>query len=324
MIGSAYTILLIRSFDFMTIHELKRQARDGNTQAGRVYSARVYGMQLQMLLWTIAGLLFTAVIVLTASLIGPIWTIFISLPYFAVILGIIPHIKRPAPNLSMAAKVSPIFEAILRLSFPINHRVEHRLRRITFAESEPTIYSKQELLEIIKHNNHRLSKEIDAVQIEALESVLKFGDKLVGDHMVTLDKAHFVSGEEILSPVVFGELFGSGFSRIPVYRGNNQHIIGTLFVRDITKNEKKRVSEVMHHDVYYINELHTLSDAYNVFLSTKHHLLIVVNEFEDVVGVLNIEDVVKQLIKQDKEHVLPEASNLKVMSKNPKVIDDRS
>jgi CBS domain containing-hemolysin-like protein len=321
MVASAYFVLLIRSFDFMTIHELKRQARDGNLQAAKVYSARAYGLQLQMLLWTVTGLFFTTVIVLATYIIGPIWTIFISLPFFAVVLGVTPRTKRPVASLSMAAKASPIFETILRISFPVSRKLEHKLRRITMPESEPTIYSRQELLETIKHSRQRLSKVMDIQQIEALENALNFNNQLVGDYMVALDKSYFISGEESLSPVVFGEIFSSGLTRIPVYQGNNQHIIGTLFARDITKNEGKKINQVMHSDVYYINEQNTLADAYNILLETNHHLLIVVNEFEDVVGILSIEDVIKQLMKQNKKHKLPDASNIKLMSKKPEKVD---
>ena len=52
----------------------------------------------------------------------------------------------------------------------------------------------------------------------------------------------------------------------------------------------------MRHDVYYINEQQTLDHALQAFIKTKHHLFIVVNEFEDVVGVLSAEDVIEQII----------------------------
>jgi CBS domain containing-hemolysin-like protein len=54
----------------------------------------------------------------------------------------------------------------------------------------------------------------------------------------------------------------------------------------------------MRQEVFYINEQLSLDHALNAFLKTKHHLFIVVNEFEDVVGVLSIEDVLEQIIGQ--------------------------
>jgi len=42
--------------------------------------------------------------------------------------------------------------------------------------------------------------------------------------------------------------------------------------------------------------LQTLDHAMQAFNRTKHHLFIVVNEFEDIVGVLSINDVIAQIL----------------------------
>ena len=61
---TVYGILLIRSFEFMSVPELKRQARKGNEDAKKVYPVRSYGMQLWMFLWFILGFLTTSIILL--------------------------------------------------------------------------------------------------------------------------------------------------------------------------------------------------------------------------------------------------------------------
>lgn len=317
MVASAFFVLIIRSFNFVNIRELKRQARSGNILATKVYSAKVYGLQLQMLLWSIEGFLISVMIILISNVFGPVWTLFITIPFFAVIFAIIPKIKRPSVNLKFAAFLSPVLEVILRFSFPINRKIEHKLRRITISDCETNIFSKEELVDTIKQNAHYLLKDVDSLQLDAIENILCFDKQKVGDYMTTIDKAYAISGDEILSPVVFGEIYSSGFKRIPVFRGSKQNIIGTLYIRDISKNEQKRVNEIMHDDVFYINEFHSLIDAYSFFLLSKNHLLIVVNEFEDIVGVLNFEDVVEQLLKLRKDHKILNAEDLKAMSKNP-------
>ncbi|HPD98895.1 MAG TPA: CBS domain-containing protein, partial [Candidatus Saccharibacteria bacterium] len=81
------------------------------------------------------------------------------------------------------------------------------------------------------------------------------------------------------------------------YSENNQNIIGTLYLRDAIRLQKaKPVTKIMRDDVYYINEAQPLDVALHGFIKTRHHLFVVVNEFEDVVGVLTIEDVIEQII----------------------------
>ena len=124
-----------------------------------------------------------------------------------------------------------------------------------------------------------------------------FGEKLVQDHMTPLNTVLFVAADEELSPVVIGELHDSGHSRFPVFQDTNQNVIGTLYLRDAIRLKKlKTAQKVMRDDVYYIKEQQPLDVALHGFIKTRHHLFVVVNEFEDVVGVITIEDVIEQII----------------------------
>lgn len=293
-----YGILLIRSFEFMSITELKRQARKGNPDAIKVYPVRAYGVQLWILMWAILGFLTSCMILLLDSLLGAVWTILINVPLIIVIHAILPWTRRPKPSLHMAANVSPAVERILRLLYPVLKWFERWVGRWIQPEPMLLIQSKDELIEILHHN----AEEFDNVsrdELKIAENALIFGDKAVGDFMTPLNTVHFVSGEEELTPVVLGELHDSGHSRFPVYQGSNQNIIGTLFIKDAARvKNAKPVKDVMRPDVYYINELQTLDHALNAYIKTKHHMFIVVNEFEDVVGVLSVEDVLEQIIGQ--------------------------
>jgi CBS domain containing-hemolysin-like protein len=52
----------------------------------------------------------------------------------------------------------------------------------------------------------------------------------------------------------------------------------------------------MSKDVYFVHEDLALQHVLEAFLKTKHHLFIVVNSFEEYVGVITIEDLLEQII----------------------------
>jgi CBS domain containing-hemolysin-like protein len=296
--ASLYGVLLIRSFEYMSVTELKRQARAGNDDAKKVYPVRIYGMQLWIFLWTIMGFLTSSIILLMHGIFGSFWTIVINVPFILIMHAILPWSRRPKPSLHMAAIVSPYIERILRFLFPILRWFERWVGRWIQPEPMLLIQSKDELLEILRHNADEFDN-IHKDELKIAESALTFGDKLIGDYMTPLNTVKFIANSELLAPVLLGELHDSGHSRFPVYEGNNQHIVGTLYLKDATKPKiPKTANELMRPDVYYINEQSTLDLALNAFLKTKHHLFIVVNEFEDVVGVLSVEDVLEQIIGQ--------------------------
>ena len=291
-----YGILLIRSFEYMSIPELKRQARKGNPDAVKVYPVRAYGVQLWIFMWSILGFLTSCIVILLDSLLGPFWTILINVPLIIVIHSILPWTRRPKPDLHLAAIVSPAIERILRFLYPVMKHFERWVGRWIQPEPMLLIQSKEELIEILHHNAEEFNN-VNKDELKIAENALIFGEKLVGDFMTPLSAVHFIKSDELLTPVVLDELYASGHSRFPVYEGTNQNVIGTLFAKDaIRLKNPKSANDVMRHDVYYINEQQTLDHALQAFIKTKHHLFIVVNEFEDVVGVLSAEDVIEQII----------------------------
>ena len=112
-----YNILLIRSFEYMSVSELKRQARSGNPDAMAVYPVRIYGVQLWIFMWAILGFLTSGIILLLHSLVGTVWAIVINIPLIVLFHAILPWTRRPKPSLHMASKISPYIEKIYVLCF---------------------------------------------------------------------------------------------------------------------------------------------------------------------------------------------------------------
>lgn len=297
---TVYGILLIRSFEYMSVPELKRQARKGNVDAAKVYPVRAYGMQLWMFLWFILGFLTTSIILLIKDVFGH-WggwiALLVNVPLIVILHAILPWSKRPKPSIHMAALASPIIEFILRKTYPILRRLEQWVGRWIQPEPFMLIQSKDELIEILHHNADEFKDEVTKHELKIAERALLFGDEIVGDHMTPLSTVKFIDINETLTPVVISELHDSGHSRFPVYSGTDQNIVGTLYLRDATRlKDPKSVEKIMREDVKFINEGKSLDYALNGFIRTRHHLFIVVNEFEEVVGVISIEDVIKQII----------------------------
>lgn len=94
------------------------------------------------------------------------------------------------------------------------------------------------------------------------------------------------------------ELHKSGHSRFPVYDPEkNDAIVGTLYLRDLIGNKKSgKVKDLMSKKVFFVHEELDLNHALNGFIKTRHHMFIVVNTFEEFVGILTIEDVLEQVL----------------------------
>ena len=92
-------------------------------------------------------------------------------------------------------------------------------------------------------------------------------------------------------------LHKSGHSRFPVYDGKKDNIVGTLYMRDLVNaKEGGTIKSVMKHDVGYVHEEQNLYDALQAVIKTHHHLLVVVNSFEEYVGIITLEDILEQVV----------------------------
>jgi len=89
-----------------------------------------------------------------------------------------------------------------------------------------------------------------------------------------------------------------GFSRIPVYRENIDHVEGVLFVKDsiphINKKELDWVALVR--EPFFVPENKKLDNLLKDFQSMKSHLAIVVDEYGGTSGLVSLEDVIEEIV----------------------------
>lgn len=168
------------------------------------------------------------------------------------------------------------------------------LRDRDLAMGDTTLNSQDELMDLIKRSPGVLSKE----EQQRLAASLDFDEKKVMDVMTPKSMVKAVSSKETLGPLVLDELYKTGHSRFPVYDGDLDHIVGTLYLRSLVDMKKgsQLAEKAMQPKVFFIREDRSLSHALHGFLKSKHHLFVVVNEYRETVGVLSLEDVVEALL----------------------------
>jgi putative hemolysin len=86
------------------------------------------------------------------------------------------------------------------------------------------------------------------------------------------------------------------FSRIPVYEGRVDNLIGYVFYRDILTNRScKRIQEVVN-KVHYIPATKKIVELYSEMLENLIPMVYVVNEYGGVVGMVTHEDIAEEIV----------------------------
>lgn len=269
--------------------ELLRQSRKGNVTAKTILAVSKYGVGADMFLALIAIIFSSLAFAVLASSLNIFLVTFIIIISIFIIFYILPVNSKKTP-VKIAKKISPYIAKILK-------RIPKLTEKPSHIPAHTGLYEKEDLLELLQNQKATSHNRIGKPELDMAYHALTFGDKSVEEFMTPKREAHVVSGDDPIGPVLLTELHDSGFSRFPVQNEKNGDIVGTLFIKDlIDKRASGIVSNVMSSSVYYVSETAKLQQVLDAFLKTKHHIFIVVNEFEEMTGVITIEDVLEQII----------------------------
>lgn len=292
-------VLLYRVYQALPAKELKRRARGKDAKAAAIYKVAAYRGNLEIVLWVFGTASAIAMVLIAAN---TSWLLAVIVIAFVAWL----LVWAPAPRVggwiwTGAAFFAPYYAGFLSFLQPTVGRVANMIPKFGGIHIHTGLYEKEDLLDLVKNQNNQLDNRIPEEDLKIVFGGLTFGDKSVGSAMTPRRKLKLVAATDSIGPMLMDEVHTSGFSRFPVVKESTKlaspEIIGTLYLKDLIDHpETGKVRDVMKKDVYFINESNTLREALGAFLKTGHHLLIVVNNFEELVGVLSLEDVIEQIL----------------------------
>ncbi|MBI2285527.1 CBS domain-containing protein [Candidatus Saccharibacteria bacterium] len=200
-------------------------------------------------------------------------------------------------RLSLSALAAPLFTAFVSFLQPFLGWFTDWLKRISPLYPPTGLYEKEDLLEFLKIQARQPDNRIPSSDLKTAGSALSLGDRTIGDVMLPRRQIKWVAVGDPIGPMVMDELHKSGQVRFPVVKETtkaaNPEVVGVLYHNNLLEHmeDKGRIRDIMHPGVSYINESRNLRGALDGFLKSGQLLLVVVNNFEEVVGVVTLEDI---------------------------------
>lgn len=290
---------LQKTYAAIPARELKRRARGGDDLAAALYKAVGYGHSLRAVLWLLVGSSAAAFFVV-ASLTLPVWAALL-LSVVVIWLGFIwlPTSRVTKIGGMVARLLAPAFGCLLNYLHPLLDGLISFIRRHRPICIHTGLYDIDDLLSLIKHQQVQADNRIDKAVLELANNALRFGTVTVHEVLTPRRVIKMVKVDDPVGPILMAELHDSGHSRFPVYEGKKDNIVGILYLRDLVSAKHiGTVRTIMQETVCYVHEEQPLLDALQAVLKTHQQLFIVVNTFEEYVGVISIEDVLEQIIGQ--------------------------
>ncbi len=121
----------------------------------------------------------------------------------------------------------------------------------------------------------------------------------------------------------------SGYSRIPVYRENLDHVEGLLYIKDLlpyidTQKEVEWTSLIR--PAFFVPENKKINDLLQEFREKKIHMAIVVDEYGGTSGIITLEDILEEIVGEisDEFDVEEEAFQYKKINANTYLFDAKT
>jgi CBS domain containing-hemolysin-like protein len=306
-------VLVYKVYRSMPLIEIKRRARQRDKRAMALHKVTAFGKALEAQYWTFATAVTTILFIWAAR---TNWWLAAIVIVGVAWLAVWPKFAADGWAGGVAAFFAPFDNRVLAIGHPLFGWLAQLLPD---SQSHTGMYDRNDLLEIFKKQNKQVDNRVPVSDLRIAQNALTFGDKTVGSVMTPRSQIKFVQANDLAGPVLTDELHKTGFSRFPVVNDSvksaNPQVIGTLYLNNLIGYDGHgKAKDLMKHDVYFINEDASLRQALNAFLKANHHLAIVINSFEETVGVLSLEDVLEQIIGKQIVDEFDEYENLRAVA----------
>lgn len=239
---------------------------------------------------------------LAASVLGTENLIYFSIVITVLIL-IFGEILPKTIGVIYSNAISPFLayflQFIIVVLFPVTYFLSLLTRLVTPKTVAPT--ATEDDIKILASIS-RKSGTINDYEESAISNVLTLDKKRVSDVMTPRTVVFSLPMSLKLTEAYNHEGFWS-FSRIPVYAGDNEDLVGIVQRREIERairnGRSEETLEKLMQPIHFVLESQSLDQVLHNFLDLHQHLFAVLDEYGGLAGVISLEDILEELLGRE-------------------------
>ncbi|MCB2353236.1 hemolysin family protein [Clostridium estertheticum] len=178
-------------------------------------------------------------------------------------------------------------------------------------ESKEEKLSKEEIKSLIEVGQEH--GVINETEKEMINNIIEFDDKLAREVMTPRTDIYMI---DINDPITeyLDELLIERHSRVPVFEGDVDNIVGILHMKDFMIEARKNGFENVNiknilHSPYFVQENKNIDELFKELKSSKNHIAMLIDEYGGFSGVVTTEDITEEImgnIEDEYDHEEPE------------------
>jgi CBS domain containing-hemolysin-like protein len=196
-----------------------------------------------------------------------------------------------------AMAVAPLLRVFMLIFAPVNRLAaawKKTLLRLFRVGGDRSV-TEDELLTFVEEV--RQEGGINRQEEEMIRQAIEFDDVTAGEIYTPRIDVAAVS-EADTAEEIDKKFFETGFSRLPVYRDNIDHITGMILLKDFHHQVMKlgKPPAAIIKPVVFITKSMRAAKLLRTLQEKQSHMAVLVDEFGGTVGILTIEDIVEELV----------------------------
>ena len=230
-------------------------------------------------------------------------TFILSLTIYVIGDALPKTIARSIPDTLSKIFIYPIF-LLMMILFPITLAFEGLTKLIekTFKVKEETDFDEEDFENVVE----KVSDEgiLEEEQSDIIQSALEFADTNVKEVLTPKNKIFALNIRELDGAKLHDIIINTNYSRIPIYDGNIDNIIGVLHIKTYLsaylRNPNVSIKSKLQKP-YFVSSNIMIDDLFNGFKKHHTHIAIVRDKKQSVVGMVTMDDVLEELVSDISE-----------------------
>lgn len=231
-------------------------------------------------------------------------TFIISLGVFSLFSLAIPHAWAKYAGEKLLARTYRVLVALAAGAWPalfLFRLYDGLIRRLAGVGESGTDQQQEEkdkeFLDVVEER--RIEGVVDEEEQKMIEGVLELSDTCVEKVMTPRTDIVAVGVDTDLAELL-KIISKAGYSRIPVYDGDIDNIVGLIYAKDLLieigrQEGAFKVREKIR-PAYFVPETKPLRQLLHEFQKQKLHIAIVLDEYGGTAGIVTIEDILEELV----------------------------
>ena len=221
--------------------------------------------------------------------------------YFSLIVGeLVPKRLGLQSAESFASRTAPFMTSLSVVLRPaiafLNFSSRVVLRLIGQSKATKSSVTEEDIVYLAREG--AVSGTVESEEEEFINRVFRFTDRTVSEVM---EPRTDIVAVELGTPLqeVFETFKESGFSRLPLYEGSLDNIVGVLYAKDLllTQNNNENADlKLLARPPFFVTAYQHVDDLLTTFRRKGIHMAIVIDEYSQIVGLLTLEDVLEELV----------------------------